>query len=49
MRLIHSLVLSPSSSYDLHNDDDLRHLVKAWFVPPLLGGSPNATRRGPTR
>jgi hypothetical protein len=43
MRLIHSLVLSPNSSYDLDDDDQLRRLVKAWFVPPLLGGSPNTT------
>ncbi|WP_123028443.1 TetR/AcrR family transcriptional regulator [Mycolicibacterium stellerae] len=43
MRLIHSLVLSPASSYDLDDDDQLRRLVKAWFVPPLLGGSPKAT------
>lgn len=49
MRLIHSLVLSPSSSYDLDDDDDLRRLVKAWFVPPLLGGSQNAKSRRPRR
>ena len=49
MRLIHSLVLSPTSSYDLDDDDDLRHLVKAWFVPPLLGGSPKATGRQPNQ
>ena len=49
MRLIHSLVLSPTSSYDLDDDDDLRHLVKAWFVPPLLGGSPKPKHRRPIR
>lgn len=42
MRLIHSLVLSPSSSYDLDDDDDLRRLLAAWLVPALLGGTSKA-------